>query len=460
MKAQQDESTATAGASVGESPDRRPSRVVPATASGRLFVIGVLVVALAVRIALAVHVSASYRPLTDALDFDRLASSLASGHGWPRTALPGAVGPTAFRAPLYPLALTVVYWVFGAHRYTAGLLANAVGGTVVVALIGVVARQLWGLRVAAVALAVAAVHPTLVLFGTSLQLEPLLEALMLGSLAAALQHRRSQKGVGWALGCGVLAGLAILTREVGLAVLFPVCWLVWTSRQRFGKHAVLAPAVTLAAAVAVVAPWTIRNAVTLRSFAPVSTSGGVALAGVDNATSFHNKATPAQWVPPWMDPSMARVMTARAEPSEAQLDRDLRGAALTFLRAHPTYLGTTVVSNTIGLFDLRGTRDALFSGRFTPYPIRLTKVSVYATYVLDVLVLTGLALGAARRVTPVIWLIPLLAWMGIVVVSGSIRYRGSIEPFTVLLAAASLVTIYDRISTDRMASLIHSTGGS
>ena len=144
-----------------------------------------------------------YAPLTDAKSFDHIAASLVAGHGFGEAQLAPATGPTAYRAPLYPLSLGAVYKVFGVHKYTFGLLTQAIIGVGVATLIGLIAAQLWGRRVAAIVLLIAAVHPTMMLFGSSLQLEPLLELLTLGTLAAALSRVAAVTGCRgrWPLAC-------------------------------------------------------------------------------------------------------------------------------------------------------------------------------------------------------------------------------------------------------------------
>src|SRR6266568_1042008 len=181
--------------------------VLPTTGRGRSAVIAVLALALGLRIG-AVYSYHHYVPLTDAVDFDRIATSLADGHGFGNAILLNAKGPGALRAPLYPFSLSLVYDVFGDHKWTMGRLANAAIGTVLVGLIGLIGAQLWSRRVALVAMFLAAVHPALIVIGSGLQLEPLLVTLSLGALAAALQHRRATRGLWWPATAGLLMGLA------------------------------------------------------------------------------------------------------------------------------------------------------------------------------------------------------------------------------------------------------------
>ena len=69
------------------------------------------------------------------------------------------------------------------HRVEAARLANALVGTGIVALIGLIAFQLWGRREALVALALGAVYIPLILVGQSVMSEPLFVLCLLGAIA-------------------------------------------------------------------------------------------------------------------------------------------------------------------------------------------------------------------------------------------------------------------------------------
>jgi len=410
-------------------------------------VVGLLGLALLLRIAVVVAIHDSYVPLNDALHFDEIATSVANGDGYGDHPIPPATGTGSFRAPLYPAVLGAVYLVAGDHSWTAGLLANAVIGTVAVALIGLVASLLWSRRVGAIALALAAVSPTLILVGTSLQLEPLLVALSFGALAAVLQHRRAPAGLTWPIVAGVLIGLATLTREVAVAFLPSLAWLLWSSRPastpRWSGRALAAPALVVLVAVVTVAPWTARNADRYDAFIPVSSSSGFGLAGTFNDVAMDDRG---QWLPPYNVPHLADVMLALDDPDEADVDRALRRESIEFVKEHPAYVPQLAFWGSVRLFDLDGGAYDRKIARFVPYSQRLTWISIAGTYVYLALAVVGAFSPLARKAPLAVWAIPVLAYLGIALtLPANVRYRASIEPFTVLLAALALVPVVEKL---------------
>lgn len=436
-----------------------PGRVLPRTRRGWLIVTLVLILALGLRLGAVYESSDWYEPRTDALHFDVMASSLARGDGFGYAIVPPNTKeqkePTAFRAPLFPLVLASVYVVFGEHSYGAGRVLNAGLGTVVVVALGIVASQLWSRRLALVAMAIAAVHPALIVVGSSLLLEPLLVSLMLFALVCALQHRRRPRGRRWAVLSGLLLGLAILTRETALFAVLPVTYLVWQGeRARLGATvrrpgpALWAPAILLLTTVVVVMPWTIRNFVVLDDFVPVSTSSGIGLAGTYNRTSMENESMPGAWRPPWEDPGMLAVMHALDDPTEAEADRALRDASLDLVREHPRYLMTAIVYNTQRLFDLDGGEFARLNAPFLPWSVRLLNMGILGSYVLYLLAALGAILcrSTHARVPRAVWLIPLTTLPFLVIaLPANIRYRYWLEPFLVLLATPLVAAVAERL---------------
>ena len=130
------------------SPDASRKRSV----SMKLAVGVVLFAALLLRVGWVAHTHAAHLSV-DAGDYDRLAHSIAGGHGY----LPSAVGigPSAYRPPAYPYFLAAIYKATGRGWLVARYIEAALS-TLTVVLIGLLAWQLWDRRTALIALALAA----------------------------------------------------------------------------------------------------------------------------------------------------------------------------------------------------------------------------------------------------------------------------------------------------------------
>lgn len=176
-----------------------------------------------------------------------IAKNLQEGRGF---AIRGH--PTAQAMPLWPAALAV--WPLKAHYL------NALLSTLALPLAWLLARRLAGARVAFVVACLMAVDLDQAVLGGSALTEPLLTVLLLG-FALAWAYGRT-------LPAALALGLAVLTRpEVFLLPFFIALF------SREWKR----PAVLLAAVVVAIAPWAIRNAVTMHAFVPFTTMGGVTL---------------------------------------------------------------------------------------------------------------------------------------------------------------------------------------
>jgi Dolichyl-phosphate-mannose-protein mannosyltransferase len=125
-----------------------------------------------------------------------------------------------------------VYAAWPGDDVQAARVVQALLGTLTVALIGLIALQLWGRAVALTALGVAAVFPPLIVVGAALLSEVLFVPLMLGAVAAVLAGRDSP-GLRWPLVAGLLFGAAVMTRSAGL-VLAPL--LAWGALERGAAH--------------------------------------------------------------------------------------------------------------------------------------------------------------------------------------------------------------------------------
>jgi 4-amino-4-deoxy-L-arabinose transferase-like glycosyltransferase len=405
--------------------------------------------ALALRVAY-VDATPGYVLRHDARDYDVHARSIAEGQGYSKTLAHGR--PTAFRPPGYPYFLGGVYKVFGvdkapaAKRLRVARIAQAFVGTAIVALVGVLAAQLWGWGIGLVALGLSAVYVPLITVGGAVMSEPLFDALMLGALVLAVHHRRSAHRYRWALAAGFVAGLAILTRANAFVLLLPLAWAVWDGRPWRSRAAIGPPAVLVAVALLALVPWTIRNERELHAFIPVSTQFGSALAGTYNDAVRADTQNPAAWQGLKHIPDYAPLWERIDVTPEPVLERKLRAAAFHYIRKHPAFVLKVGWWNARRMLELAGLRRSRATAATITIDHKWADRGVLCFWIVAGLALLGTLTKRARRAPPYVWLVPVLMFLSVVfLVVETPRYRTPIDPFLVLLATAALATGWERI---------------
>jgi 4-amino-4-deoxy-L-arabinose transferase-like glycosyltransferase len=169
-----------------------------------------------------------------------------------RLAATGTLWPDALRGPGYPAVLAVAYRLAGDSLWTARM-ANAVLGGALVVLTGVLARAAGAGARAWLASAIVALYPALVLSSVYVMPEGLY-ALWLVTALMLVRHRSAR----FAVAAGVVAGVAMLTRSVGLALIAaPVAlWARAVAAAETSWPAALGRVALFGAAAAVVLlPW-------------------------------------------------------------------------------------------------------------------------------------------------------------------------------------------------------------
>jgi len=426
--------------------------------SSRTVLVAIVLAGLALRIG-AIATDGGYKPANDAFEYDYYARAIADGDGYPRSGYLLQGGPTAIRGPGYPYFLGGVYALSGSG-ITAGRIAGALLGVLAIFLTYLIARRVWGVRVGLLAAALTAVFPPLVLLSRELLSESLFIVLELGAVLCALNFRRSGGALGWAAAGGALCGLALLTRNTGLALLLPLALGVLVLQPRFRPRALLGPAVLLAVTALVVAPWTIRNADQFERFVPLTTSTGITASGVYNPAS-RDSGTHGAWRDPRIAPSLAPLFETPGL-DEAEVDARLRREARDFAWQHPAYAAEAFGWNLMRMFELTGGSvvdregnpvDDRGIGSATPTSERIG---------IAIVVLLGLvgtlALIFSRRARPgdfrrpfrlprgpfFLWLVPFLILVTTALVNGLPRDRLPADPFLLILAAIGLAVLYDR----------------
>jgi 4-amino-4-deoxy-L-arabinose transferase-like glycosyltransferase len=385
----------------------------------------IFVLALVVRLAVVIA-TADYVPRHDDRDYDRIAWSMAQGHGYPPVRVGRDTHADAYRPPLWPAVLGAVYAVAG-HRLAPARVAQAVLGALGTAALSWVALRLLSVRAAWWAGIFGAVYLPLALVSASLLSETLFVALELTALALALEARERGRGPALAAAAGAAVALAALTRFNGVLLLAAVLPLVPSRGQR---------AAALAAFALVVAPWTVRNAIELHAFVPVSTESGTTLIGTYNLQSMTDRAAPGSWQP-LHHGRVARL--AHEDLPPAVRDADLRDAALRFVERHPAYPLAVAANNLRRWLDLAGFARARFEAHTADVRGRWVAAMLPFAWGLAALATVGIVTGAARGTPPAFWLAPALLLASTLLVNAETpRFRAPIDPFLILLAVAAV----------------------
>lgn len=260
-------------------------------------------------------------PSSDADWYFARAAMLADGRGY----LANNGLPTAYWPPGWPMALSLAFRLFGPGTLAVGLFnlaCAALSGWLLLDL----GRRLFGSEAGArLALFAYAVYPNAVLYVPLALTEVFYTAMLLAGCWLLV----ARTGPGATALAGLVFGMATLVKAQTLVVV-PLVFAIalWREPDALRRlPGVAARAVLLlAAAAAVVAPWTLRNHRELGAWVAVSTNGGITLL-TGNNDSAQGGFTPE-------DP-VVRALDARTDLDELGYDAEARRLGMAWIRANP-----------------------------------------------------------------------------------------------------------------------------
>jgi hypothetical protein len=213
---------------------------------------------------------------------------------------------------------------------------------------------------------------------------------------------------------------------------------------------VAAVAVLGLAAAAVIAPWTIRNAVELHHFVPVSDETGITLRGTYNPESATARTVPYKWRFFWSIPQDAGVRHRAGTMSEVALGDVLEHRALRYIAKHPAAPLDAGWHNLTRMFELEGSTAWHDSAAAIDLPANDAEAGVISFWALCLLALGGLFTRAVRTGPKWPWAVPVLFALSVLFVNVETpRFREPIDPFVVLLAAAGVSALAARVRSCR-----------
>lgn len=225
-----------------------------------LFAIAVL--AFALRLAYAAATGELRAP--QVWETEQIATNLIEHHQFIFHYTHDVMTSRAYIEPMYPFVAAGVYLVTN-HSLLAMVLLQLLIASVTVWLLGCVATLASGrIGVGIVSALLMAVHPGFIRY--SCVLHPLVfDTFFFIAAGGAVIRYRQLPTLRRALAAAAIIGLGVLTRPTILLFLLPLVWIVWQTSETL-KTRFMRSAAVVAVTLAVIAPWTIRNAIVLHDF--------------------------------------------------------------------------------------------------------------------------------------------------------------------------------------------------
>ena len=369
---------------------------------------GIVLAAVGIRL-VAAYFNRRYPVMGDALVYHAEARFLADGEGFRRFLTDV---PTAEHPPLH-IVLLAGFDLLGAHSTAVQKALLGLVGSATVAVIGFLGRAVRDGPTGLIAAAIAALYPMLWLPDAALMSEG--TSMLLTALALLVAYRPRTARTAAAL--GVVIGLGALTRGelIGLLAL-----LVLDRRRAW---------VTLLACALVLAPWTIRNALTFERPVLISSNTGGLLAGANCYRSYYTPEI-GTWV---INP----CLHDRPPGDEAEADAGYRARGLRYARDHLERLPLVMVVRLGRLLDVyRPWTQGVFYQAAEGRNPRAAKAGLIFYWLLLPFGIAG-AFWTGRRGAPLLVPVGLAVLVG-VLTYGSTRFRTTAEPSLVVFSALAL----------------------
>ena len=364
--------------------------------------------------------------LNDSLYYSAQAQQLAHGR-WFREVFVDQ--PGAEHGPLTSTLMAIVSW--GSDPFNRQRMVTLTCGIATVAVIGLVGRRIGGDRIGLIAAAIAALYPNLII-NDGLVMSESVSCLVLSLALLALLSWTEQPGLRPAVLTGAAIGLATLARSELLlfAPISAVIMVVFARRRALavGRHVIAVLGVTAA----VIAPWTIFNAVRFERPVIMTTNEGPLLLGA-NCDEVYSGPGIGGW-------SLQCVEGAHF--GENGEDTSVRSAqqrrqGLAYARAHVSRLPLVAVARLGRTLDLFRVRDLVGADGGEERERLISWAGVVSFWILAPLAAVGTM--RLRRLHRAVLLMPVVVVVFTTLTFyGSHRIRSSAEPAIVVLAAVAI----------------------
>jgi 4-amino-4-deoxy-L-arabinose transferase-like glycosyltransferase len=440
-----------------------PARAFRATTRPHvLALLAIIVLAIGLRVAWIAYVSPNPADgrLDDTAFYDHAGRALADGKGYVHFyGLPTAQWP-----PAYPFMLAGIYKAFG-HHIIIPKVVNALAGGLTCLLIYLIAARVFNRRVGLAAAFLFAVFPGQLFWSTLLMTESLTPALLCLMLLLFMMWVVERRDVGWLRygTLGALFGVALLARGEGVVLLLAalVVWrLAVPSWRQYAREAGL----FTTAAVLVVLPWTVRNAISMHAFVPVSSAAGhTLLAGHQDDPYNPYRVFPEAKIQAKYAYLCDHWGTQGCPEQEIKVENEALRESLRFMIHHPKDEARFPFIKFYHLF--RSDADALGwinSWSTEPLPMMLSPAEkdAWSTlanwYYIPLMIVAGLGMPlwfSVKDKRKLILIFFVGAWVAThLMLWPNGRYHAALTPIFSLWAAVTVIAVYDLLAARRIAA--------
>jgi 4-amino-4-deoxy-L-arabinose transferase-like glycosyltransferase len=206
----------------------------------------------------------------DAIGYDQLAVNLIKYHQYAFT----SGKPTAYREPVYPYFLAIIYSIFGLSNYTAVRVAQIFTSSLTCVIIFLLAKDLFNKKVALLASFISCFWPHFVYYSTTILRETLFCFLLVLCVyfLNKVYQQKEFKSVNSII-AGIMCGLCCLMNSTALLFVF-LSFVVLSLVKKFRQVLVI-----FVLFVSLYSLWVIRNYIVFNEFVLGSTVGGMTIYG-------------------------------------------------------------------------------------------------------------------------------------------------------------------------------------
>ncbi len=320
-------------------------------------------------------------------------------------------------------------------------LTQALLGTLIVGLVGLIALELFGVDMALLAMALAAIFPPLIEMSSVLTSGALMTVFELAAVCTALRMRGSADPLRWLIATSVFTGLAALAQPHAILLLIPFGVAVSAVVPVIGRRKVAGVLVLAGCTLLTLTPWLIRDELVMHRFVPITDQSGITLAGTYNATSAHAQP-PYQWLDYRQVPAFATLARNSSHMTETQLSDKLTGRALTYVAHSPSAVVGAGWHNSLRLLELEGTQAWQNSARAAGLNLWTAHIGVIFFWVRCALALLGVVAPRGLKAPGWVWGVPVVMWLSAILINAETpQFRTAIDPFLILLAARGVARL-------------------